>query len=167
MSTSNCNLRNVNMDSGELFICIRTVGNLFFVAGLRTLVFLARPPPTPHHYPHFLWCQERVTSSRVGWRSVILSDENRFWFVESDGRLQLRCRPRPWYLLECIWSRHTGPIPGIMMWAYNSRSSFVFIEGTPKNFLAPLNMGEMNPDSFISRSYNSSCIVSRSASGMK
>ncbi|GFX71902.1 transposable element Tc1 transposase [Trichonephila clavipes] len=53
---------------------------------------------------------------RTEWRSVVLSDESRFFLGASDGRVLVRRRPVQRLQLNYLRPRHTGPIPGIIVW---------------------------------------------------
>ncbi|GBN35713.1 Transposable element Tc1 transposase [Araneus ventricosus] len=90
-------------------------------------------PLTPRHCRlRRQWCQARA-QWRAEWRSVVFSDESRFYLGASDGRVLIRRRPGERLQPNCLRPRHTGPTPGVMVWgaiSYDSRSTLVVIPNT-------------------------------------
>ncbi|GBN00262.1 hypothetical protein AVEN_160125-1 [Araneus ventricosus] len=65
--------------------------------------------------------------------AIVFSDENRFCLGASDGRVLVQRRPGERLQPTCLRPRHTGPIPGVLVWgaiSYDSRSSLVVIPRT-------------------------------------
>ncbi|GBO14120.1 hypothetical protein AVEN_217427-1 [Araneus ventricosus] len=91
-------------------------------------------PLTPNHCSlQREWCQARA-HWRTEWRSVVFSDESRFCFGASDGRVLVRRRPGECLQPTCLRPRHTGPTPGVMVWgaiSYDSRSTLAVISCIP------------------------------------
>ncbi|GBN82670.1 hypothetical protein AVEN_103246-1 [Araneus ventricosus] len=89
------------------------------------------------------WCQARA-HWRTEWRSVAFSDERRFCLGASDGRMLVRRRTGERLQPTCLRPRHTGPLPGYMVWetiSYDSRSSLVVIPRTlTGNFYVSLSV---------------------------
>ena len=50
------------------------------------------------------------------WRSVVFSDESRFYLYASDGRTRVRRIPAERDLPEFIRQRHINPTSGFMVW---------------------------------------------------
>ena len=94
----------------------RNIGNRLLAEGLKSRVPVALLPLTPRHRQARLhWCLERV-DWRVGWRSVVFSEESRFCLYASDGRTRVRRGPGERHLPECISPRHKGLTSGFMVW---------------------------------------------------
>ncbi|GFY08451.1 transposable element Tcb1 transposase [Trichonephila clavipes] len=78
------------------------------------------------------WCDERRMWV-AEWNEVVFTDELRLCLQHHDGRIQ-RWRHRGERMLNCcVMHRHTGPVPGIMVWGgigYHSRTLLVRIAGT-------------------------------------
>ncbi|GFS60203.1 transposable element Tcb1 transposase [Trichonephila clavipes] len=66
------------------------------------------------------------------WNEVVFTDESRICLQHHDDRIRV-CRHRGKRMLNsCVMHRHTGPVPGIMVWGgirYHSRT-LVRIAGT-------------------------------------
>ncbi|GBN61939.1 Transposable element Tc1 transposase, partial [Araneus ventricosus] len=78
------------------------------------------------------WCQARA-HWRTEWRSVVFSDESRFYLGASDDRVLVRRRPGERLQLTCLRPRHTGSTPRVMVWgaiSYDSRSTLAVIPRT-------------------------------------
>ena len=109
----------------------RFIGNRLLAVGLRLRVPLIRLPLTPRHrQERLLWCRERV-DWREEWRSVVFSDESRFYLYESNGRTRIRRRPGERHLPECI--RHDTQAPSQASWcegpSVTTLSHLVFLLG--------------------------------------
>ncbi|GBM05579.1 hypothetical protein AVEN_94840-1 [Araneus ventricosus] len=95
-------------------------------------------PLTPNHCRlRCEWCLV-IAHWRTKWRSVVFSDESRFWLGASGGRVLIRRRPGERLQPTCLQPRHTGPTPGVMVWraiSYDSWNIFVLI---PRNLTANL-----------------------------
>ncbi|GFX20005.1 transposable element Tcb2 transposase [Trichonephila clavipes] len=75
---------------------------------------------------------------RWEWRSVVFYDESRFCLGASDGCVLVRRKPGEHLQPNCMWSRHTGHTPEVMIWgaiSCDSWSTFVVI---PKTLTANL-----------------------------
>ncbi|GBN42264.1 Transposable element Tc1 transposase, partial [Araneus ventricosus] len=90
-------------------------------------------PLTPNHCrSRREWCQARA-HWRTEWRSVLFSDESRFYLGASDYRVLVRRRPGERLQPICLRHRHTGPTSGVTVWgaiSYDSRSTLVVIRRT-------------------------------------
>ncbi|GBM10330.1 hypothetical protein AVEN_131069-1 [Araneus ventricosus] len=105
----------------------RTVTNRLLQEQLRARRPVVCIPLTPNH------CRLRREwyQARADWRSVVFSDESRFYLGASDGRMLVRRRPGERLQPSCLRSRHTGP--GTMVWeaiSYDSRSTLEVIPWT-------------------------------------
>ena len=120
----------------------RTARNRLLEGQLRAGLPVACIPLTPSHSRLWLqWCQARA-HWRTEWRSIVFSDESRFYLGASDGRVLVRRRPGERLQLNCLRPRHAGPTPGVMFWgaiSYGSRSTLVVIPNTqPANLYVSL-----------------------------
>ncbi|GFV84640.1 transposable element Tc1 transposase [Trichonephila clavipes] len=65
------------------------------------------------------------------WHQVFFSDESRFTLWNHGGRIRRRCAGER-CLPECVIERHSGLIPGVMVWgaiSYHGRSNLLRFEG--------------------------------------
>ncbi|GBO24776.1 hypothetical protein AVEN_88794-1 [Araneus ventricosus] len=89
----------------------RTVTNRLLQGQLRVRRPVACIPQTQNHCRlRREWCQARA-HWRTEWRSVVFSDESRFYLGASDGRVLVRRRPGECLQPTCLRPRHTGPTP--------------------------------------------------------
>ncbi|GFW43583.1 transposable element Tcb1 transposase [Trichonephila clavipes] len=61
------------------------------------------------------WCNERRMWG-VEWNEVIFSGESRICLQHHDDRIQVWRHRGERMLNSCIMRRHTGPVPGIIVW---------------------------------------------------
>ncbi|GFT88054.1 transposable element Tc1 transposase [Trichonephila clavipes] len=116
----------------------RTVRNRLLQTQLQARHLVARIPLTLSRLRR-QWCQAR-DHWKMEWRSVEFSDESRICLGASNDRVFVRGRPEECVQPNCLWLRHTGPTPGVMIWraiSYNSRITLVVI---PNILIANLNV---------------------------
>ncbi|GFT06077.1 transposable element Tcb1 transposase [Trichonephila clavipes] len=93
---------------------------------------LGLPLTQNHRRLHRQWCDERRIWA-AKWNAVVLTDETSICVQHQDGRIRV-CRHRGERILKsCVMHRHTGPVPGILVWGgigYPSRTPLVRIAGT-------------------------------------
>ncbi|GFU26138.1 transposable element Tcb1 transposase [Trichonephila clavipes] len=78
------------------------------------------------------WCDERRMWA-AEWNEVIFTVESRICLQHHDGRIRVWRHRGERMLNSCVMHRHTGPVPGIMVWGgigYHSRNPLVRIAGT-------------------------------------
>ncbi|GFS60435.1 transposable element Tcb1 transposase [Trichonephila clavipes] len=78
------------------------------------------------------WCDERRMWA-AEWNEVVFIDESHICLQHHDGRIRVWKHREERMLNSCVMHRHTGPIPGIMVWGgvgYHSRTPLVRIAGT-------------------------------------
>ncbi|GFX44642.1 transposable element Tcb1 transposase [Trichonephila clavipes] len=78
------------------------------------------------------WCDERRIWV-AEWNEVVFTDESHICLQHHDGRIRVWRHRGERMLNSCVMHRHTGPVPGIMVWGgigYHSRTSLVRIAGT-------------------------------------
>ncbi|KFM65075.1 Transposable element Tcb1 transposase, partial [Stegodyphus mimosarum] len=78
------------------------------------------------------WWDERRTWT-AEWNEIVFTDESRFCLQHHDGRNQVWRHRGERMLNSYVMHRHTGPVPGIMLWGgngYHSRTPLVRIGGT-------------------------------------
>ncbi|GFX23708.1 transposable element Tc1 transposase [Trichonephila clavipes] len=100
----------------------------------RARVLLYRIPLTANHRRLRLqWAHEYRA-----W--LVFSDESRFHLWDHDGRLCVRRYAGERCLQECVFERHSGVTPGVMVWgaiSYHERSTLLRIEGVTKLVTSP------------------------------
>ncbi|GFW23083.1 transposable element Tc3 transposase [Trichonephila clavipes] len=70
------------------------------------------------------------------WNEVVFTDESRIGLKPHDGRIRVWRHRGERMLNSCVMHRHTGPVPGIMVWGgigYHSRTPLVRIVSTLKS----------------------------------
>ena len=113
-------------------VSARTVRRRLEQHGLSARRPLLRLPLTlQHRDARRQWCAQRQNWIQE-WHHVVFSDESRFCVQHHDGRIRVwRHRgERTWP--ACIRYRHTGPAPGVMVWAaigYTTRTPLVRVVG--------------------------------------
>ncbi|GFU57541.1 transposable element Tc1 transposase [Trichonephila clavipes] len=77
------------------------------------------------------WAHEHRTC-QADWYQVVFSDESSFNLRDHDGRIRVRRYAGECCLPECVIERHSGIIPGVIVWgaiSYHGRSNLLRIEG--------------------------------------
>ncbi|GFV55452.1 transposable element Tcb1 transposase [Trichonephila clavipes] len=93
---------------------------------------LGLPLMQNHRHLRCQWCDERRIWE-AEWNEVVFTDESHICMQHHDGRIRVWRYRRERMLSSCVMHRHTGPAPGIMIWAdigYHSRTPLVRIAGT-------------------------------------
>ncbi|UYV69373.1 hypothetical protein LAZ67_6003354 [Cordylochernes scorpioides] len=97
-------------------------------SGLTARRPLLRLPLTQNHRRlRRQWCDER-RMWMAEWNEIVFTDESRFCLQHHDGRIRVWRRRGERMLSSCVMHRHTGPVPGIMVWGgigYLSRTPLV------------------------------------------
>ncbi|GFX99118.1 transposable element Tcb1 transposase [Trichonephila clavipes] len=114
-------------------VSARTIRRRLQQSGLSARRPLLSLPLTQNHrrlrHP---WCDERRMWMAEG-NELVFTDESRICLQHHDGRIRVRRHRGERRLNSCVMHRHTGPVPGIMVWGdigYHSRTPLVRIVGT-------------------------------------
>ncbi|GFY23875.1 transposable element Tcb1 transposase [Trichonephila clavipes] len=100
------------------------------LSGLSARRQLLGLPFTQNH--RHQWCDERRMWV-AEWNEVVCIGESRICLQHHDGRIRVWRNRGERMLNSCIMHRHTGPVPGIMVWnciGYHSRNLLVRITAT-------------------------------------
>ncbi|UYV69383.1 hypothetical protein LAZ67_6003389 [Cordylochernes scorpioides] len=114
-------------------VSARTIRRRLQQSGLSARRPLLRLPLTQNHRRlRRQWCDERRMWT-AEWNEIVFTDESRFCLQHHDGRIRIWRRRGERMLNSCVMHRHTGPVPGIMVWdgiGNRSRTPLVRIAGT-------------------------------------
>ncbi|GFV99945.1 transposable element Tc1 transposase [Trichonephila clavipes] len=103
-----------------IIVTQRTVGNRLHQVQLQARCLAACIPLTPSHCClRRQWCQARA-HWRTEWRSVVFSDESRFYIGASDGCVMVRRRLGERLQPNCLRLRHW-----IYTWSHGLGSNFL------------------------------------------
>ncbi|GFS53031.1 transposable element Tc1 transposase [Trichonephila clavipes] len=96
---------------------------------------LYRIPLTSNHVRRLClqWAHEHG-AWQADWHEVVFLDESRFNLSDHDGRICVRRYAGKRYLPEYVIKRHSGVMPGFIVWGailYHGRSNLLRIEGIP------------------------------------
>ena len=89
------------------------------------------PLSRDHQWLRLQWARE-LHHWRTEWWNVVFPDESRFNMSYNDDRIRIWCYAGECNLRACIFQRHRGPTPNIVVWGaigYNIRSCLLHIEG--------------------------------------
>ncbi|GFT11718.1 transposable element Tcb1 transposase [Trichonephila clavipes] len=113
-------------------VSARTIRRCLQQSGLSASHLLLGLPLTQNHRRlRSQWCNERRMWV-AEWNEVVFTDESCIC-LQHDGRIRVWRHRGERMLNSCVMHRHTGPVPGIMVWGgigYHSRTPLVRIAGT-------------------------------------
>ncbi|GFX55798.1 transposable element Tcb1 transposase [Trichonephila clavipes] len=98
-------------------------------------LLLGLPLMQNHRHLHCQWCDKRRMWV-AEWNEVVFTNEPRICLQHNNGRIRAWRHRGERMLNSCVIHRHTGPVPGIMVWGgfrYHSRTPLVRIAGTLNN----------------------------------
>ncbi|GFV73320.1 transposable element Tcb1 transposase [Trichonephila clavipes] len=114
-------------------VSARTIRRCLQQSGLSARRPLHDLPLTQNHRRlRHQWCKEKRMWV-AEWNEVVFIDESRICLQHHDGQIRVWRHRGARMLNSCVMHRHTGPVPGIMVWGgivYHSPTPLVRMAGT-------------------------------------